>query len=108
MGGRDGDVAADRAGDGRAPALTSAHCADAFDVTRRRRRERRIPTSSMLVRDDDGDRGSGTAIRERAMARVTGIGGVFFKSRTDHRALAAWYRDHLGMQLEEFGGAILK
>jgi predicted enzyme related to lactoylglutathione lyase len=42
------------------------------------------------------------------MARVTGIGGVFFKSRTDDRALAAWYRDHLGVRLEEFGGAVFR
>jgi len=42
------------------------------------------------------------------MARVTGIGGVFFKSRTDDRALAAWYRDHLGLRLEEFGGAVFR
>lgn len=42
------------------------------------------------------------------MARVTGIGGVFFKSTGDSAALANWYRDHLGLQLEDFGGAILK
>lgn len=42
------------------------------------------------------------------MARVTGIGGVFFKSRSDRSALAAWYRDHLGIALEEFGGAIFR
>ena len=42
------------------------------------------------------------------MARVTGIGGVFFKSTGDNSALAAWYRDHLGMPLENFGGAILR
>jgi predicted enzyme related to lactoylglutathione lyase len=42
------------------------------------------------------------------MAKVTGIGGVFFKSTRDHEALAAWYREHLGMKLEEFGGAILR
>jgi len=42
------------------------------------------------------------------MARVTGIGGVFFKSTKDHQALAAWYRDNLGLTLESFGGAILK
>ena len=42
------------------------------------------------------------------MARVTGIGGIFFKSRGDSAALAAWYQKHLGMSLEEFGGAILK
>ncbi len=42
------------------------------------------------------------------MAKVTGIGGVFFKSRGDNAALAAWYSKHLGMPLEEFGGAILR
>ena len=42
------------------------------------------------------------------MARVTGIGGVFFKSRGDRKALAAWYQQHLGMPLESWGGAILK
>ena len=42
------------------------------------------------------------------MARVTGVGGVFFKSRGDHKALAAWYQKHLGMALEDFGGAILR
>jgi predicted enzyme related to lactoylglutathione lyase len=42
------------------------------------------------------------------MAKVTGIGGVFFKSTGDSAALAAWYHEHLGMPLEAWGGAILK
>ena len=42
------------------------------------------------------------------MARVTGIGGVFFKSRGDHAALAKWYQRNLGMEIESWGGAILK
>ena len=42
------------------------------------------------------------------MARVTGIGGVFFKSTSDNAALAEWYRKHLGLQLEDWGGAILR
>jgi catechol 2,3-dioxygenase-like lactoylglutathione lyase family enzyme len=42
------------------------------------------------------------------MAKVTGIGGVFFKSKGDPKTLAAWYEKHLGMPLEAFGGAILK
>ncbi|MBL8300583.1 MAG: VOC family protein [Rhodanobacteraceae bacterium] len=42
------------------------------------------------------------------MARITGIGGVFFKSRNDNAALAAWYQKHLGLTLEGFGGAILR
>jgi len=37
------------------------------------------------------------------MKRVTGIGGVFFKSR-DPKALGEWYRRHLGMNVEEWGG----
>ena len=42
------------------------------------------------------------------MARVTGIGGVFFKSKGDPTALATWYQKHLGLTLEAFGGAVLK
>lgn len=42
------------------------------------------------------------------MAKVTGIGGVFFKSTTDHKKLAEWYSRNLGIQLEPWGGAILK
>lgn len=42
------------------------------------------------------------------MARITGVGGVFFKSRGDHRALAAWYRDNLGLVFEEWGGVVLR
>lgn len=41
------------------------------------------------------------------MAKVTGIGGVFFKSTGDRAALAAWYQKHLGMTFEDWGGAIL-
>ena len=42
------------------------------------------------------------------MAKVTGIGGIFFKSRSDSAALAGWYQKHLGIALESWGGAILK
>ena len=41
------------------------------------------------------------------MARAIGIGGVFLKAR-DPKALGAWYRDHLGLPLEDWGGAVLK
>ena len=41
------------------------------------------------------------------MERVQGIGGIFFKAR-DKAALAAWYRDNLGIPLEEWGGATLR
>jgi len=43
-----------------------------------------------------------------AMARITGIGGVFFKARSNHKELAAWYAKHLGLPLEAWGGAIIK
>ena len=33
------------------------------------------------------------------MERVLGMGGIFFKAR-DPKALAAWYRDHLGIPVE--------
>jgi predicted enzyme related to lactoylglutathione lyase len=39
---------------------------------------------------------------------VTGIGGVFFKAKGDPKALADWYRTHLGMTLKDFGGAVLR
>jgi len=42
------------------------------------------------------------------MARITGIGGVFFKSTGDHKQLAEWYRVNLGLELEPWGGAVLR
>jgi predicted enzyme related to lactoylglutathione lyase len=41
------------------------------------------------------------------MARVTGIGGVFLKAR-DPKALSAWYAQHLGVELADYGGATFK
>ncbi|MFI4958183.1 MAG: VOC family protein [Lysobacterales bacterium] len=41
------------------------------------------------------------------MKRVTGIGGIFFKSK-DPKALNAWYRDHLGLDVSEWGGAVFE
>jgi len=38
------------------------------------------------------------------MRRVTGIGGIFFKAR-DPAALRAWYQRHLGIDVQEWGGA---
>lgn len=42
------------------------------------------------------------------MAKVTGIGGVFFLSNGDSKALAAWYQKHLGLPVAEWGGAVLR
>ncbi len=37
------------------------------------------------------------------MARVTGIGGVFLRSR-DPKAMAKWYSENLGITLSDFNG----
>lgn len=37
------------------------------------------------------------------MKRVTGIGGIFFKAR-DPAALLAWYKAHLGIDVQDWGG----
>lgn len=39
------------------------------------------------------------------MKRVTGIGGVFIKAQ-DPKKLGAWYKTHLGIDVQEWGGAI--
>jgi predicted enzyme related to lactoylglutathione lyase len=41
------------------------------------------------------------------MARVTGLGGVFFKAK-DPAALGAWYAKHLGMKVEDWGGSTFR
>jgi predicted enzyme related to lactoylglutathione lyase len=41
------------------------------------------------------------------MARVTGLGGFFFKSR-DPKALADWYAKHLGLPVSNFGGVMFE
>lgn len=41
------------------------------------------------------------------MRRVTGIGGIFFKAN-DPKALGAWYRRHLGIDVSEWGGAAFR
>ncbi len=41
------------------------------------------------------------------MKRVTGIGGVFFKAKNP-KALGEWYRKHLGLNVEEWGGVTFR
>src|SRR4051794_29676366 len=41
------------------------------------------------------------------MKRVTGIGGVFFKAK-DPAGLGGWYRDHLGLDVNDWNGAIFR
>jgi len=38
------------------------------------------------------------------MKRVTGVGGIFFKAK-DAKSLAAWYKRHLGIDVQDWGGA---
>jgi predicted enzyme related to lactoylglutathione lyase len=39
--------------------------------------------------------------------RVLGIGGIFFKAR-DPAALRAWYHEHLGLAIADWGGVIFE
>ena len=52
----------------------------------------------------------GLAISSPALAdppgHITGLGGVFVRSH-DPKALAAWYKDVLGLPVESWGGAML-
>src|SRR3954447_14753003 len=41
------------------------------------------------------------------MARVTGIGGIFFKARNAD-TLRAWYRTHLGLEVQDWGGVTFR
>lgn len=41
------------------------------------------------------------------MKRVTGIGGIFFKSK-DPKALGEWYKTHLGVDVADWGGAAFR
>ncbi len=47
------------------------------------------------------------AIHAEPIGRITGVGGIFLKSK-DPKALAAWYRDVLGIPVEPWGGAMLR
>lgn len=41
------------------------------------------------------------------MKRVTGIGGIFIRA-SDPEALQAWYREHLGIDVQAWGGAAFR
>ena len=60
----------------------------------------------MLFRLTHGSAGidRGNAVSEARRHGVLGLGGVFVRAR-DPAALAAWYRDHLGFEVHDFGGA---
>lgn len=50
---------------------------------------------------------SATAASAPPAGHITGVGGIFFKAKHP-KALAAWYRDVLGMPVESWGGAALR
>ena len=41
------------------------------------------------------------------MKDVLGIGGIFFKAN-DPEKLAAWYQEHLGLEVEDYGGVTFR
>ena len=41
------------------------------------------------------------------MKRVTGIGGIFISAR-DPKALCAWYKAHLGIDVQDWGGTAFR
>ncbi len=41
------------------------------------------------------------------MKHVLGIGGIFFKSQ-DPEKLAGWYKEHLDLEVEEYGGVTFR
>ena len=44
---------------------------------------------------------------ETGMSRVTGIGGIFLKAK-DPALLRAWYKKHLGIDVQEWGGTVFR
>lgn len=42
---------------------------------------------------------------EQHMKRVTGIGGIFFHAK-DPVTLREWYKKHLGIDVQEWGGTV--
>jgi predicted enzyme related to lactoylglutathione lyase len=41
------------------------------------------------------------------MKHVLGIGGIFFKAENPEK-LGAWYKEHLGLDVEEYGGVTFR
>ena len=40
--------------------------------------------------------------------RVTGIGGIFFKAKSDHKKLQEWYATHLGIKNDPMQGMLFQ
>lgn len=50
---------------------------------------------------------SGNNGGQKTMSRVTGIGGVFIKAK-DPAKLRAWYKKHLGIDVQKWGGTAFR
>jgi predicted enzyme related to lactoylglutathione lyase len=50
---------------------------------------------------------SSTSLCAQPAGHITGVGGIFVTSK-DPKALAKWYKEVLGINLESWGGAILR
>jgi predicted enzyme related to lactoylglutathione lyase len=61
---------------------------------------------ALLCQSDASGREAITGSSEMPAGHITGVGGIFFKSN-DPKALAAWYRDVLGINVQDWGGATL-
>lgn len=49
----------------------------------------------------------GNAPAPKSMSRVTGIGGIFIKAK-DPAKLQAWYKKHLGIDIQTWGGTAFR
>lgn len=45
-------------------------------------------------------------LKNKTMKRVVGVGGIFFKCK-DREGMEAWYRKHLGMEINQYGASFI-
>ena len=57
-----------------------------------------------LIRDLKADTIISKENKITAMKKATGIGGIFFKCK-DPKKMTAWYKNHLGLNTNAYGGA---
>jgi predicted enzyme related to lactoylglutathione lyase len=55
----------------------------------------------------DSSNPSENHLGQKAMSRVTGIGGIFLKAK-DPAMLRAWYKTHLGIDVQAWGGTAFR
>jgi predicted enzyme related to lactoylglutathione lyase len=55
----------------------------------------------------DSSKPADNQIEQKAVTRVTGIGGIFIKAK-DPKMLRAWYKEHLGIDVQVWGGTAFR